>query len=646
MGFPPHLLDELRNRLTLSEVVGGKVVWDARKSNPAKGDWWSPCPFHQEKTPSFHVDDRKGFYYCFGCQAKGDAVTFVMETENLSFPEAVERLAERAGLEIPRERADPQAEARRDRRSRLAEAMEMAVAAFGRAFRAGQGARARDYAAGRGLAAETLQRFEIGFAPDARGFLTEIFRSKDMLAEAVEAGLLIAPEDGGALFDRFRDRLIFPIRDARGRCIALGGRALGPNARAKYLNSPETPLFHKGRTLYNHGPAREAAGKAGQLVVAEGYMDVIALAQAGFAHAVAPLGTAITEEQLQMLWKIVPEPVIALDGDAAGLRAAHRLIDLALPLLAPGRSLQFCLMPAGQDPDDLIRGGGPAAMQAALDAAEPLIAVLWARELGAHALDTPERRAALKARLEAAAGKIGHAELQRLYRESLTRRMREHFWELDRPSRGGGAAGARGGGGRRRRAEGAQAQTRASMLARGVDGAAQHRAREAVVLALALGHPQIVLAEAEALEAMPLSHRPFEALRGALIAAAEAGEDADAAARAAAPEAYEEIRREAARHPLARPDADPDRAALVLAEAIARHTALVGREAELAEAARELPEADGEDWTWRVRQAGQGPFAAEARALRAEEEASNRGRRSRVADIIARYQGSTDLPKK
>jgi DNA primase len=381
MSLPPGFLDELRNRLPLSDIVGRKVLWDKRKSNAAKGDFWAPCPFHQEKTPSFHVDDRKGFYYCFGCQAKGDAITFVKEIENVSFIEAVEILARDAGIPMPEQRHDPQAAERKDRLTRLVEVMEQAVQMYGLAFRAAAGQGARDYVAKRGLSAETLKRFEIGYAPDARHHQTQIFKEKGLLDEAIAAGLLIKPDDGGAPYDRFRGRLMFPIRDPRGRCIAFGGRALDANAQAKYLNSPETELFHKGRTLYHHGPAREAAGKPANkpagLIVAEGYMDVIALAAAGFDHAVAPLGTAVTQEQLALMWRMADEPVIALDGDQAGLRAAERLVDLALPMLVPGKSLRFCILPEGRDPDDLIRAEGPAAMRRVLEAARPLVEMLW-----------------------------------------------------------------------------------------------------------------------------------------------------------------------------------------------------------------------------------------------------------------------------
>ena len=434
MSLPPGFLEELRNRLPLSDVVGRKVLWDKRKSNAAKGDFWAPCPFHQEKTPSFHVDDRKGFYYCFGCQAKGDAITFVKEIENVSFIEAVEILARDAGVPMPEQRHDPQAAERKDRLTRQADVMEQAVQMYGLAFRSAAGQGARDYVAKRGLTAETLKRFEIGYAPDARHHQTQAFKEKGVLDEAIAAGLLIKPDDGGAPFDRFRGRLMFPIRDPRGRCIAFGGRALDPNAPAKYINSPETELFHKGHTLYNHGPAREAAGKTGGLIVAEGYMDVIALAAAGFGNSVAPLGTAVTDEQLALMWRVADEPVIALDGDKAGLRAAERLIDLALPKLMPGKSLRFCMMPEGRDPDDLIRDEGSAGMQRVLDAARPLVEMLWLRETGVEVLDTPERRAALDQRLRAALGRIADPSVRNHYGAEIKARRNELF-RVEKPAR-------------------------------------------------------------------------------------------------------------------------------------------------------------------------------------------------------------------
>ena len=394
MSLPPGFLDELRSRSSLSQVVGRKVVWDARKSNQGKGDMWAPCPFHQEKSASFHVDDRKGFYYCFGCHAKGDAISFVRETENVGFMEAVGILAREAGMALPER--DPRSQEKSDRRTLLAGVMEQAVQFFCLRLNSGAGGPARDYLARRGLRDDALGRWEIGFAPDGWQGLWDHLRGKGVAEDLIlGAGLARPSAKGGRPYDVFRNRIMFPIRDPRGRCIAFGGRAMDPKEPAKYLNSPETELFDKGRTLFNIGPAREAAGKGVPLIVAEGYMDVIALAEAGFAAAVAPLGTAVTETQLQMLWRVAPEPVIALDGDKAGLGAAMRVMDLALPLLEAGQSLRFALMPEGKDPDDVIRAGGRDAMHKVLDGAIPMVRLLWRRETEGRAFDSPERKAAL-----------------------------------------------------------------------------------------------------------------------------------------------------------------------------------------------------------------------------------------------------------
>ncbi|MDR0810590.1 MAG: DNA primase, partial [Gemmobacter sp.] len=405
MSLPPGFLDELRTRVSLSSVVGRKVVWDMRRSNQAKGDFWAPCPFHQEKSASFHVDDRKGFYYCFGCHAKGDALSFVQATDNLGFIEAVELLAREAGMTMPAR--DPQAAQKADRRTELAGVMEEAVRFYRLQLRMGGGQVARDYLGQRRrLDPQAQDRWEIGWAPDSRHALLDALKAKGASPELmVDSGLIARGEDG-SLYDRFRARVIFPIRDARGRAISLGGRSLDPQARAKYLNGPETELFDKGRNLFNHGPAREAAGKGRTLIVAEGYMDVIALAEAGFPAAVAPLGTAITEEQLRLMWRISPEPVITLDGDAAGQRAALRVIDLALPLLEAGQGLRFAVLPQGLDPDDLLKQRGASAMQEVLDAAVPMVTLLWRRETEGRVFDSPERKAALDKALRAALSRI------------------------------------------------------------------------------------------------------------------------------------------------------------------------------------------------------------------------------------------------
>ena len=428
MSLPPGFLDELRSRTSITQVVGRKVVWDSRKSNQGKGDMWAPCPFHQEKSASFHVDDRKGYYYCFGCHAKGDALGFIKETENVSFMEAVEILAREAGMPMPAR--DPLAQQKADRRTQLADVMEQALQFFRLQLNTSAGADARGYLTGRCLTQEALDRFEIGFAPEAWQGLWDYLTGKSVEEELILAGGLAKPSSKGKRpYDTFRNRIIFPIRDPQGRCIGFGGRAMDPNDNAKYLNSPETELFDKGRSLYNYGPAREATGRGEPLILAEGYMDVIALAEAGFGAAVAPLGTAVTETQLQLMWRVSDEPIIALDGDTAGIRAAQRVIDLALPLLEAGKSLRFAVMPEGQDPDDLIRAGGSAAMQQLLGTARPMVDLLWEREVYGKNFDSPERKAALDKILRDKLRLIKDSSIRGHYGQAV----KDMRWELFRP---------------------------------------------------------------------------------------------------------------------------------------------------------------------------------------------------------------------
>ena len=517
MALPPGFLDELRARVPVSEIVGRRVSWDARRSNPARGDFWACCPFHDEKSPSFHVDDRRGFYHCFGCHAKGDAITFLRERENLSFMEAVEELARAAGMAMPA--ADPEAAARAQHRKGLTEWTEAAVAFYRSRLASAQGAAARAYLARRGLSAETVARFGIGYAPPGGRVLADhLVKLGATEQQLLDAGLTGASDRGGAPYDRFRDRVTFPIRDAQGACIGFGARGLTPDAKPKYLNSPETALFDKSRVLFNLGPAREAAARAKALVAVEGYMDVVALVEAGFAHAVAPMGTAVTEAHLRAMWRLADEPVMALDGDAAGLSAAMRVIDVALPLLAPGKSLRFALLPPGRDPDDVIRAEGPAAMRALLDAAEPLVALLWRRETEGRVFDSPERAAALDARLTAALAAIADPSVRGHYRAALAERRAA----LLRPAR-------------RERSDVPQVRrnwqrghdrhlppapdnvkstTRNSALARDGSDAA---GREAGILSILLAHPLLAAECCEEVAALEFSLPGLDAVRCAII---------------------------------------------------------------------------------------------------------------------------------
>ena len=424
MSLPNGFLDELRSRICLSDVVGRKVQWDLRKSNQARGDMWAPCPFHQEKTASFHVDDNKGFYYCFGCQAKGDAIGFIKETENVNFIEAVEILASEVGLQMPE--FDPKSKEKADRNKILLEIMEQSVNFFRLTLNSNQGKHALEYLKKRGLSSDAIERFEIGFAPADQTTLTQKLIDKGYdLGAIIETGMSVKSDESNRLYDRFRGRIMFPIRDSRGRCIAFGGRSLDSTARAKYLNSPETPLFDKGSNLYNLVNARSAVGRGEPLIVAEGYMDVIALDSGNFNGAIAPLGTAITEKQLQLMWRISPEPIIALDGDKAGLRAAYRLIDLSLPLLRTGKALRFSIMPEGKDPDDLIRNEGASIFKNLIDEAVPMVDLIWRRETEGKSFDSPERRAGLDKSLSDVIALIKDKNLKNHYRDALFQARRQ-----------------------------------------------------------------------------------------------------------------------------------------------------------------------------------------------------------------------------
>lgn len=615
MSLPPGFLEELRIRVSLSQVVGRKVMWDMRKSNQAKGDWWSPCPFHQEKTASFHVDDRKGFYYCFGCHAKGDAIAFLKDADNMGFMEAVETLAQEAGMTMPAR--DPRAQQKADERTELAEIMEAAVRHYRMQLSTGAAQDARAYLDKRGLDAATLERFDIGFAPDHRQGLFQHLTGRGVAADKiVDAGLCARPDDGGAPYDRFRGRIIFPIRDARGRCIALGGRAMDPNARAKYLNSPETLLFDKGRSLYNHGPARTAVGKDQRLVVAEGYMDVIALHTAGFEGAVAPLGTAITENQLAMLWAVAPEPVVALDGDKAGLRAAYRLIDLALPLMGAGKSLRFALMPEGQDPDDLIRAKGPAAMEEVLAKAIPMVDLLWRRETEGQVFDSPERRAALDHVLRDKIKAIPDQSLRHHYGEAL-KELRFQLFRPQRPERGPwrpNAGAKRGQGGGSWGAAPKPLQTTRNSILVSSDEFGEEHLREAVILATLALSPGILPDFESQIERMECRDNDHGYLRDLIL---RHGHDGDAAlqeaiAREMGPETLDQLlaRPHVALSPPVRLRDEGgqdwvEKARMTLAEELAKLQARRGLRAEIREAEEEMKVTTDEAVTWRLTQAAE-----------------------------------------
>ncbi|MCQ8784120.1 DNA primase [Mangrovibrevibacter kandeliae] len=526
MKFPPTFLDDIRQRVPISEVIGRRVTFDRRKSQPARGDFWACCPFHSEKSPSFHCEDAKGRYHCFGCGVSGDHFRFLTEAEGLSFPEAVERLAADAGLAMPAR--DPDAERREKQRATVMDALRLAAEFFQAQLQEADGSKARAYLRDRGLNPATQKAFGMGFAPDSRNRLKEFLAGRGVgKAEMEAAGLVVHGPDIPVSYDRFRDRVMFPIRDLHDKAIAFGGRALQPGVPAKYLNSPETEVFSKGSTLFNLANARRAAKAAGTLLVVEGYMDVIALAQAGFGHAVAPLGTALTERQLELLWRSTGEPVLCFDGDAAGTKAAYRAAEIALRKLAPGRSLRFALLPGGQDPDDLVRAGGPDAFAAVLQAARPLADLLWMRETASGVFDTPERRADLERRLKDLVRQVGDESVRRHYLQDVEERLRGFFGTGPSEPRRRGDGGERGergrfnGGGRPRggaagrRAMASDRLVRSPLMQRG--GAGAPSLRETAIVIGFINHPTLFDEAFDYFADVELPHGELDQLRSLVL---------------------------------------------------------------------------------------------------------------------------------
>jgi DNA primase len=496
-------LDELRARTTLSAVIGPSV-----KLIRAGREWKACCPFHNEKTPSFTVNDDKGFYHCFGCGAHGDAIRFLTDQRGMPFMDAVKELAAKAGMEVPA--PDPKARERADRVSSLTDVMAEVAHWYSEQLGGLAGAEARDYLKRRGIDAVTIQRFGLGFAPDNRSALK---RALEKLGEdnLIETGMLIKPEEGGDSYDRFRGRLMFPIRDPRGRVIGFGGRILGAG-EPKYLNSPDTPLFDKGRTLYNIDRAAPASRAARRLIVVEGYMDAIALDRAGISEVVAPNGTAVTEAQLERMWRLDPSPILCFDGDSAGRKAAVRAATRALPHLQPDRTLRFVELPGGQDPDDVVRNGGREAFEALVAAPEPLDARLWRHELEAQPLTTPEARAGLRQRLLDHASTIGDPALARLYRDEWLRRFEESVprrsFTPRRPQKNGRWAPPP-------QPVGSDAR---AIAAQGIDAPTAR----ALILGFAF-YPEEIPAHCEQLAALPIADKRTADLRDELVDAAFSG---------------------------------------------------------------------------------------------------------------------------
>jgi len=523
MRFSNAFLDEIRDRVPISDVIGRRVTWDRRKTNVSRGDYWACCPFHGEKSPSFHCEDRKGRYHCFGCGVSGDHFRFLTDLDGLSFPEAVQQIADLAGVAMPQ--PDPQAEQRERERMGLVEVMEMATRFFEDQLQTPAGAKARAYLRDRGLTGRTIETFRLGYAPESRNALKEFLAGKGVPKEAIEAcGLVVHGPEIPVSYDRFRDRIMFPILSVREKVIAFGGRAMSPDAPAKYLNSNETELFHKGSVLYNHARARkgaQGADGAGTIIAVEGYMDVIALYQAGIENAVAPLGTALTENQLDLLWKMTPQPVLCFDGDGAGIRAANRAADLALPFIKPGRTVRFALLPDGKDPDDLVRHEGRAPFDKVLANARPLADMIWNREVQGSTLDTPESRAELESRLRQITAGIADEDVRRHYQQDMRERLNAFFRPAQRQGGGSFSGNRQGRGGGRGGPQGNMVPSGISdRLARSalVRGAQELPAlRESVLALTVVNHPGLLFSDYDEIAIIEYENRDLQRLWSALI---------------------------------------------------------------------------------------------------------------------------------
>jgi DNA primase len=545
MRFSNSFLDEIRDRVSISTVIGRRVTWDRKKTNVSRGDYWACCPFHGEKSPSFHCEDRKGRYHCFGCGVTGDHFRFLTDLEGQSFPEAVQTVADMAGIAMPQ--PDAQAEKREKERTTLLDVMEMATSFFQDQLQSASGARARAYLRDRGLTGRTIETFRLGYAPESRNALKEHLAGKGVPKEQIEAcGLVVHGEGIAVSYDRFRDRIMFPILSARERVIAFGGRAMAPDAPAKYLNSNETELFHKGQVLYNFTRARRAAQVGGSrqepatIIAVEGYMDVIALYQAGVENAVAPLGTALTENQLELLWRMTPQPILCFDGDGAGLRAASRAADLALPFLKPGRSVSFALLPDGKDPDDLVRHEGRAPFDKVLADARPLVEMIWQREASSGKYDTPEKRAELEARLKQIVSVIADENVRRHYQQAVRERLNGFFQPPSRAAndrrqnfqRGGGGRPGQGGQQRGRYASsnhtiggaavesGTAGSAKLNQLLKGASSTRLPTLRESVLAMTIVNHPQLLLEEYDEIASMDFESRDLQRLWSCVLTVA------------------------------------------------------------------------------------------------------------------------------
>lgn len=528
MPLPPAFLDELRARLPLSGIAAKKL-----RLQKAGREFKACCPFHNEKTPSFYINDDKQFYHCFGCGAHGDIIGFTMRVDNMSFPEAVETLASQAGLTVPKD--TPVERERFDKEKRLYILLERATKWFEEQLFAPHGREALNYLRGRGLSEEAMRRFHLGYAPqDSQTLIKTLTKEGFTLDELLAVGMIKKSENRNEHFSFFRHRVMFPVGDSRGRTVAFGGRIMG-DGEPKYLNSPDHALFHKGKLLYGLSRARAAIAQNQPIIVVEGYMDVIALVEAGYQGAVAPLGTALTEDQLAILWKLLPpadardpsrdySPILCFDGDSAGQRAAVRAVDRALPLLTNTHTVRVAYLPEGEDPDSLLHQSGRSGMQAVLDQAKPMVDVIWELTLENRRLQTPEQRGAFISAIKQRVSRIQDEFLRKLYQDEVQKRLSAAFqWQKE---------GQTAFGSRQKRPNGLQKPLSATSyrsLARKQPVQAK-ALRERVLLAIILNYPELLADYGEELAKIGFSNPPLENLRQHIINffAAEPHETLDA----------------------------------------------------------------------------------------------------------------------
>ena len=619
MRFPPHFLDEIRARLSVSQIVARKVQLK-RAGREFKG----LSPFKVEKSPSFFVNDQKGFYHCFASGEHGDIFTFLMKTEGLSFPEAVERLAQDAGVPMPKPEARD--EKQDDERTRLYALLEASAKFFEDTLKSPSGGDARRYIEKRGLKRDSIARFRLGYAPNSKAALKDHLAKLGFTeADMILSGMRTGGPDIAVPNDRFRHRMMFPITDLKGRVIAFGGRALEADQPAKYLNSPETPLFHKGNILFNAHAARPLAHERGRVIAVEGYMDVVALTEGGFGESVAPLGTALTEDQLQLLWRMADEPILCFDGDSAGRKAAFRAVETVLPHLKPGQSVRFAFLPEGLDPDDMIRQNGPASFAAELEKTRALIDVLWDREEKQHALTTPEQRADFERRLKTLVARIADPAVRAQYE----RELRETLWSWNRTvireiTRAGGQSACQAAGnGRRNNAQPdwrLRERARLGMATRpqtpalAGDGLAGRTdfmpPREALLLKCLINHPWLLADHAEDISSLSLTSEALDRLRTALLSVVNEENSLDRSTLRTQLERLSLTRlvdlvERAITHKsdrFAEPDAVPAVVEAGWCHTLALHERQVGLRGQLAAAERALDEEGSEDALARIRE--------------------------------------------